>query len=46
MSRSIGDSLAEEVGVINETEIEEHNMRKCDSFIVLGSDGIFDVLSN
>lgn len=46
MSRSIGDWVAESVGVIAEPEILEYAINPDDKFIVMGSDGIFDFLKN
>jgi serine/threonine protein phosphatase PrpC len=46
MSRSFGDRVASSVGVISEPEILEFEMTAEDKFIVLGSDGIFEFLSN
>jgi serine/threonine protein phosphatase PrpC len=46
MSRSIGDWVAESVGVISEPEILEYSINPDDKFIVLGSDGIFDFIKN
>jgi serine/threonine protein phosphatase PrpC len=46
MSRSLGDGIAASVGVICDPEILEFNMTSEDKFIVIGSDGIFEFLSN
>jgi serine/threonine protein phosphatase PrpC len=46
MSRSIGDLVAASVGVSYEPEILEYSITPDDRFIVLGSDGIFEFLSN
>lgn len=46
MSRSLGDSVAASIGVIAIPEIIEHHLQPCDKFIVLGSDGLFEFLSN
>jgi serine/threonine protein phosphatase PrpC len=46
MSRSIGDLVAASVGVSFEPEILEYNITPEDRFIVLGSDGVFEFLSN
>ncbi|OMJ66988.1 hypothetical protein SteCoe_35980 [Stentor coeruleus] len=46
MSRSLGDRVAGSVGVICEPEILEFDLTPEDKFIVLGSDGIFEFLSN
>ena len=46
MSRSIGDAIAKKMGVIAEPGIIEHNLNRGIKFIVLGSDGIWEFLSN
>lgn len=46
MSRSLGDLVAASVGVSCEPEILEFAMTPEDKFIVLGSDGIFEFLTN
>ena len=46
MSRSIGDAIAKKMGVIAEPGIIEHNLNGGIKFIVLGSDGIWEFLSN
>jgi serine/threonine protein phosphatase PrpC len=46
MSRSLGDAVAASVGVIAEPEILEFQLTSEDKFIIIGSDGIFEFLSN
>ncbi|KAM3129028.1 hypothetical protein pb186bvf_018872 [Paramecium bursaria] len=46
MSRSFGDYVASQVGVICEPEIIKHALLPCDKFIILASDGIWEFLSN
>jgi serine/threonine protein phosphatase PrpC len=46
MSRSIGDWVAESVGVTPDPEILEYALTPDDRFIVLGSDGVFDFMRN
>ncbi|CAD8210342.1 unnamed protein product [Paramecium pentaurelia] len=46
MSRSFGDYVASQVGVICEPEIIKHSLLPCDKFIVVASDGIWEFLSN
>ena len=46
MSRSIGDAIAKTLGVIAEPGIIEYNLNEKIKFIVLGSDGIWEFLSN
>ena len=46
MSRSFGDEIAHKIGVIVDPEITEYFFLKEDKFIVLGSDGIWEFISN
>ena len=46
MSRSIGDKIAHSIGVINEPEIKEFNIKDDDKFIIMGSDGVWQFLNN
>lgn len=46
MSRSFGDRVAKQLGVTCEPEITEHQVTEDDKFLVLGSDGLFEFLSN
>ena len=47
MSRSIGDSIATELGVISRPEIIETELREGEvKFIILASDGVWEFLSN
>lgn len=47
MSRSIGDTIASSVGVISTPVITSHvYWPKCDAFLVIASDGIWDVMNN
>lgn len=46
MSRSMGDAVASSVGVIAEPEILEFQLTTEDKFIIIGSDGVFEFLSN
>eukprot|EP01031_Cornospumella_fuschlensis_P035742 gene35742-43354_t len=45
-TRSLGDLLAEECGVVPEPEILEREVRSQDKFIVIASDGVFEFLTN
>eukprot|EP00968_Pinguiococcus_pyrenoidosus_P007218 scaffold480_cov257-Pinguiococcus_pyrenoidosus.AAC.6 len=45
-TRSIGDSLAEELGVFAEPEILTREIHPHDKFMVVASDGIFEFLTN
>eukprot|EP01022_Parablepharisma_sp_SALTPOND_P026523 TRINITY_DN64326_c1_g1_i1.p3 TRINITY_DN64326_c1_g1~~TRINITY_DN64326_c1_g1_i1.p3 ORF type:complete len:429 (+),score=22.71 TRINITY_DN64326_c1_g1_i1:2746-4032(+) len=46
MSRSIGDEVAAQVGVISEPEIFEKTLTAEDKFVVIASDGIWEFLPN
>lgn len=46
MSRSLGDTLGKSCGVIAVPEVLEFFLNDCSKFIVIGSDGIFELLSN
>ena len=46
MSRSFGDEKGHEIGVVVDPEILEHFFEKDDKFIVMGSDGIWEFISN
>lgn len=46
VSRSLGDIDLSSQGVIGTPEILEYNITQCDRFFVLGSDGLFEFLSN
>ena len=46
MSRSLGDGVAASVGVIAVPEILEFALQPEDKFIVMGSDGVFEFISN
>ena len=46
MTRSIGDMVASKIGVTSEPEIIECNVTNESKFIVVGSDGIWEILSN
>ncbi|CAD8097492.1 unnamed protein product [Paramecium primaurelia] len=46
MSRSFGDYVASQIGVICEPEIIKHALLPCDKFIIVASDGIWEFLSN
>uniref|UniRef100_A0A6U4GZ25 protein-serine/threonine phosphatase n=1 Tax=Phaeomonas parva TaxID=124430 RepID=A0A6U4GZ25_9STRA len=45
-TRSLGDSLAEELGVFAEPEILTREIHPHDKFMVIASDGIFEFLTN
>ncbi len=46
MSRSLGDKLAHSLGVISEPSVSHYNLNSSDCFIIIGSDGIWQYLSN
>ena len=46
MSRSFGDEIGHEVGVIVNPDIQEYEFVNEDKFIVLASDGIWEFISN
>jgi serine/threonine protein phosphatase PrpC len=46
MSRSVGDTLAHQLGVISTPEIIGHTITSQDKYILLGTDGLFEWLSN
>lgn len=46
MSRSIGDMVAQSVGVIPEPEFFELTLDYTDKFIIMGSDGVWEFISN
>jgi serine/threonine protein phosphatase PrpC len=46
MSRSFGDQVVENIGVTADPEIYQLRLCPADAFIILGSDGIWEFLSN
>lgn len=46
MSRSMGDRVAHSVGVISLPEVSTFSISRSDKFIVIGSDGLYQFLSN
>ena len=46
ISRSLGDKIAELIGVISEPDILELDIDDNCKYIIMGSDGVFDYLSN
>lgn len=46
MSRSFGDYVASQVGVISEPEITSHEISENDKFIIVASDGVWEFLTN
>ena len=45
-TRSIGDSVAEAIGVTAEAEISTHIIEADDRFLVIASDGVWEFLTN
>ena len=43
-TRSIGDSIGEQIGVISNPEVLEWKLSPADKFVVIGSDGLFEFL--
>ena len=46
MSRSLGDGSLKHIGVTSEPEIREIELKEQDKFLVIATDGIWDVFSN
>ncbi|CAD8083566.1 unnamed protein product [Paramecium primaurelia] len=46
MTRSLGDEIAHSVGVSDKPEIMQFDLERSDKVIILGSDGLFEFLSN
>jgi serine/threonine protein phosphatase PrpC len=46
MTRSFGDSIGAEAGVICLPEIKEFILKTEDRFIIIGSDGVWEFISN
>ena len=51
MSRTLGDTFAEHFGVCsqpgkNYSDVKVFNLRNCDKFIIVATDGLWDALSN
>lgn len=46
MSRSFGDEVASSVGVTCEPEILDHTLHQEDKILILGSDGVWEFMSN
>lgn len=46
MSRSIGDMLSRDLGIISEPTISEYPLTEQDEFVLLCSDGVWEFLSN
>lgn len=46
MSRSLGDAIVHKVGVTAEPEITDHAIDDHDEFVILATDGVWDVVDN
>lgn len=46
MSRSIGDTVAQTVGVISVPEVKVHEFKADDSFLIWASDGVWEFIDN
>ena len=46
MSRSIGDMLSRDLGVISEPTVSEHDLTEQDEFVLLCSDGVWEFITN
>jgi serine/threonine protein phosphatase PrpC len=44
--RALGDADLKDKGVTAEPQITEHHLQPADAFLILASDGLWDVLSN
>jgi len=46
MSRSMGDTIAHDIGVVSNPEVKSFLVGIEDKFVVIGSDGVWEFLSN
>ena len=46
MTRTLGDFKSKKIGVISDPEIDFLKLKVCDRFLVLASDGLWDVMSS
>ena len=46
MSRSLGDFAAKRVGLISEPEVQNLQLTQQDQFIIIASDGVWDVCNS
>ncbi len=46
ITRSLGDLIAHKIGVIAEPEVTTKDVEEDDKFVVMGSDGVWDVMSS
>ncbi|EGB05075.1 hypothetical protein AURANDRAFT_3791, partial [Aureococcus anophagefferens] len=45
-TRSLGDMIAERLGVVADPEIHTHTLRREDKFVVVASDGVFEFITS
>ena len=45
-TRSLGDAMSIKLGIVAEAELLQKQLREQDQFVVLGSDGLWEFLSN
>ncbi len=46
MSRSIGDTLVKDIGVIAEPEITSYSLTAMDKFLIIATDGVWEYIPN
>lgn len=46
LSRSLGDKMAHKVGVISAPEVKRRSLSHVDKFVIIGSDGLWDKMTN
>lgn len=46
MTRTLGDLQAKKIGLISEPEVQRIELTRQDKFIVIGSDGVWDVMQS
>ena len=46
MTRTLGDIYSKKIGLISKPEIEHIKLKKSDQFIILASDGLWEVMSS
>ncbi|KAE8712368.1 hypothetical protein F3Y22_tig00110257pilonHSYRG00033 [Hibiscus syriacus] len=46
LSRAIGDHCVKEFGLISEPDVTQRNITNKDKFVILATDGVWDVISN
>lgn len=46
MSRSMGDTVAHQIGVVSTPDIINHKIKKEDKYIIIASDGLWEWFDN